>query len=188
MILNITPQDGDDLTTYNIKTDIANATLMIDSNIVTNPYIGSMTYGVHTIKATKDGYYQILRNVTINEAVKIAETPYTFESGSNFVIMLNKNSSFSVNFQKDINSNTENLTSGTGTKISFSPKNAGIYTVMADNRVLQTYSLEKTWFEKYWYYFGGGVALIVIILIIRNRNSNAGGSISGVSVGGLSGA
>ena len=189
MSVNITPSSGDSLTTFRIETGI-NATLVIDNSRFAEPYIGALSAGEHQIVAVKEGYFDAYKNFTVLLATAISSTPYSFEKGENFIAYLNKNTSWQVQYQKDLESSYEILSTGNNSIVEFVPEESGYYYLVADGRTLTNGSFEiKGWDWKIaginlFYWLGGAVALFIIFRLVQNNKQSSQGLGSFGGVGG----
>jgi len=175
--IKISPQVGDPNTLFNITTKL-NATLKINGQNVSNPYYGNLVGGINFIEASKDGYSNTL-NFTVTDYLRIISGANDVKKGKELNITINKNSTYTVYYKKDLDSQDKEVVStGTGELVTFTPKKSGFYSIEADGYSsslieVKGFSLnDKLWKFKIWMWLIGLVVLIVIIfLIVKARGS-----------------
>lgn len=177
MVLTISPSTGDSRTMFNISTDV-NATIYINSISRGNYYYGYLTSGSNEIKAFKEGYIDYSQNFTVDAAAS-AVSSGEFKKGVKQVITLNKNASWNVYYQKDMNTQRELKFSGSGTSIEITPDKVGTYTVETGGFQVWSGTIQGTnwnakWWFMPWYLWVGGV-LIIIFVFLYKRNGIGGG-------------
>ncbi len=162
--ISITPSSGDTNTMFNITTS-ENVSLFLDNIKISNPYFGLISKGEHEIKTIEQGYFDSVKNITVEQALSIS-IDSEFKSGSISIFTLSKNASWVVNYKKDSNANSEALGNGTGTSIQLKPNKVGIYEIYGDGMILGAYEI-KGWDGKIagwlWYYW---VIVIVIVAVV----------------------
>jgi hypothetical protein len=175
--LTMTPESGDSRTNFIISTD-SNATIYIDGVSKGNYYTGTIPEGYHEIKAFKEGYIDSIKNITIESAISITKLGADFNKGDVQVFNLNKNDSWTVYYQEDSSVQAEiyNNLVGQGTKIEFTPKKAGTYTIRTNNGATWTGTIEppETWkiLGLGWYVWAVGLFVLAGgIWVWKNRSS-----------------
>lgn len=171
MNINITPSTGDSQTTFKIIA-VDNASLFIDGLKVDNPYNGLLAEGNRNIRAIKQGYNDANLNFTVDKALTLIPLS-EFKSGTNQVFTLSKNSSWSVNYQKDLTSEETTIKSGTSDSVEFTPEDKGIYKVLSGDKVIGTYEI-KGWDGKFlglgWFWYAGVIIVIVVLISLKSTS------------------
>jgi len=187
IVISINPTSGGISTYFNISTSIENATLKINNVDYPNPYYGTLSAGLLQLEASTDGYNNGYLNLTVTDyirATKIGEVEFKKGEVQNFTLTGNI-SSWVVYFQKDLESQMEELIRGYGNDVSFNPKKSGVYTLNADGANVQNgvFQIEgfsfgdKFWFMPVWGWLIASVVLfILVILIILKVRSGDGSS------------
>ena len=161
--INIDPSVGNTNTIFNVSTDV-NATITINGIDRGSSYRGTLITGTNEIKATKDGFTDTSKNLTVDSSITFF-TNGEFKKGVLQTITLNKNTSWTVNYQKDKESPIETLLSGTGNKIEFEPKKTGIYTLSAEDASreyeIEGWDWKKKWWFMEWFWWIGILAIII---------------------------
>ena len=164
--IEISPESGNTQTQFTITTD-ANATIFINGDEKGESYTGTLTSGLNTIEAFKTGYLDSKKNLTIDSSIIFSHTG-EFKKGVVQTITLNKNVSWQVYYQKDIESELTLLSEGTGNVIDIEPDKSGIWIVKAESSQ-QTYTIESNsifgFITKDWWVFPGYVWLIAALAI-----------------------
>lgn len=173
--ITMNPSSGDGDTIFNITTDAVNASIFINGQKSNYPYFGALPEGHVNIKFIQEGYVDEEINVTIEEALR-ASIQTEFEDNKIQVYTLNKNVSWYVLYQKDANDQGKTIANGTGSKIEFTPKNSGIYSMYGGDKFLDRKEING-WDGKLfgidWYWIGGATILVLGFLWYRGRNKSS---------------
>jgi hypothetical protein len=177
LLLSISPLIGDSLTLFNISTNAFNATIIIDEVKVNNPYYSQLSEGNHSIKAFKEGYFPIETFLYVDPALS-AIISSEFKKGVTQLITLTRNTSWIVNYQKELEDTKINILSGAGKDISFIPDKNGIYTLETDlGNIISVYET-KSWdgkiFNLMWYWWLAILAGIFILIGLFSNKSSSG--------------
>jgi hypothetical protein len=175
---NMTPLSGDSDTQFDIRTIPENTSIFLDGNKINNPFISTISPGTHELRAIKEGYTDGVMNITINPAVFVTPSG-EFKKGILQVFTLNKNSSCSVNYQKDSTSQIEIILPEqlNVDKLQFTPNKAGTYSIICNGIPKYTQTLtgwnwnKKWWFMSWYLWFAIPIGLFVLIKIFKNKSS-----------------
>ncbi len=96
--------------------------------------------GKYTVTASKEGYEGASLTFNVSEAPAIVFAPEKLQRNANNTIRFNKNVNYEIIFQNE-EGLVETLASGTGSEVSFTPSENGIYKVIANGKLLKEYEL-----------------------------------------------
>lgn len=150
-----------------------NATLYLDDSPVNSSFTASA--GNHTLKATADGYLDTLKDFQISPAVTIVSSSL-WQKGKEQTFKLNQVADYMISYAKDATSPFNTLASGTNDTITFTPNDAGVYSIQADGQQIYSNTIDKAGISSTLLYsLAGGIlglaVLITIILVLRKKKS-----------------
>jgi len=177
--ISITPETGDTNIQFNITTDV-NATIFIDGENKATSYFGTLTVGEHEIEAFKEGYLDAKTNITVESSIIFASSGEC-KKGVLQTFTINKNVSWRVSYQEDIDSVIELLSEGTGDKIEFEPNKVGTYILEAEDAtrtcVIEGIDWNKKWWFMAWYFWIGGTGILIYLYFAYTSPSSPSGRV-----------
>jgi len=193
----------------NLTSSIENVSYLLDDIIISNPYT-FVSDGEFVLKATKDGYLNYEKNITIKPLISynsLYPADLTkWKNGDNVIIKLTEGCKWYVYYKEEYKQDGVNqykepilLSSGTGDEVKFKVGKYGYYEVKGMkegtseeisvlNQLITNKKIDlKEFWNSYWYYilsvFGLLFAVIVIAVVVKRKKSSSG---EGVPYGGSS--
>jgi hypothetical protein len=171
-----------------INSTPSNVSIFLDGNKILGNSI-TPSSGNHTLEFITEGYLNNKINFTVNSYARISSISSEWKKGDLQNIILSKVASWEILYAKDNTAQSNSVSSGTGTNISYTPEKAGIYSIKLDGNQIDQRTVKgfnwsaKWWFMAwYWWIIGGTVLFIVIIILAKRRG---GGGHSNLSDGGF---
>jgi hypothetical protein len=177
MNVSIIPENGDDSMQYNLSTPGINATLFLDGIKISNPYIGIISSGNHTIKGIAEGYFDFEKNITIDEGLRVI-LDSVWDRNKLQYFSLNKQISWQVVYKKEIDSSEESqLASGFGNNVTFTPKKKGLYQIKTDGKILWGQEILDwdwtLWGLNIFIWIGGLVFILILGYLLGGKRSSS---------------
>lgn len=157
-----------------VTTDITNFSVFVDGTH--SPYpITIISPGSHTLEFKKEGFTNLLFNITVLETIGIKINPSIddLKLGKDIVIELTKLTDWRVTYDDQEGTTPQEIARGKGDLVNFEIKKAGLYRVYADDKVVWSQVIiGKSWYKKIWVW-----ALLIFLiggffLFLRaNKNS-----------------
>lgn len=172
MVIAITPASGDSETDFVINTTAENASLFLNGNPINNPYNGKLPAGINEVRAIKEGFFEKILNITIEEAITILQIG-EWKKGVPTSLTLNKNITWNLVYKKTATSEKSSLTSGIGGLIEFTPEKSGFYFVESDGKTRWSNNIPGGGLAWYWWaliIIGGGIVTIYLIKSMSNKS------------------
>lgn len=179
--VSINPENPTAEIPFNISLSPKNSTLFINGIMknVTNGTIKlTLNQGNYNITVNNTGYVLYNDNLTIAPPVS-ANLTTKWGQNQQQVFILSKSVNWTVRYSKDASSQTNQIASGVGTKVIFTPQNAGLYQIFTGNAFIAQDQIKQSAFveflQNYWWAIIVGVVIIlaIIVLIIRIRSGSS---------------
>ena len=183
LIIDLSPASpnlGDKVTVkvYSQSMQEVNATIYFDGSLVENNTFVVDTIGNHTVTAEAKGYLTTNKTFFVEEVINVVSSPEEIKKGKEVEFVLNKETDWEVRYREDYSSEEKIITTGSGDKVTFKPKDYGIYTITSNGKEVYSFSLEKKG-SRFWFWFLVFIAVAVIITIIILIIKAKSGSIEG---------